>query len=292
MPDSRLTESRRRYKIEMLCLCGVISSYLDGLKIMQKNTLTIPAATLVMGIFGAFLRWLQSMIIFEETGLVTPGETISVVYTVYSLLAAAAMVCIARIWKKRFACPTDVSTALHVCSALPTAITWGFCVICGIAALVLMFTAGSAHYPTMQRCFGAAGIVAAACFPALPIRQGEGASARTGAAYLPLFFCYWLVLLYRTDAENPVLWAYAPEILAVAAGTMAFYYVAAYFYGRARPAAALLFLQLSAFLNLCVAFDTMSVAHKALFLVTAGMSLLLEYLLVSNAPEATDTDIA
>ena len=54
--------------------------YLDGLEIMRKNALTITLCVLVLGIFGAFLRWLQTRSIFEEeTGLALRGAPISVI---------------------------------------------------------------------------------------------------------------------------------------------------------------------------------------------------------------------
>ena len=41
---------------------------------MRKTALTLTVSTLVLGIFGAFLRWLQTMSAFDkETGFPIPG---------------------------------------------------------------------------------------------------------------------------------------------------------------------------------------------------------------------------
>ena len=60
---------------------------------MRKTALTLTVSTLVLGIFGAFLRWLQTMSAFEkETGFSVPGAGTTVVFVIYSILAIAACV--------------------------------------------------------------------------------------------------------------------------------------------------------------------------------------------------------
>ena len=104
---------------------------------------------------------------------------------------------------------------------------------------------------------------------------------------IALFFCLWLVFCYVVNEQNPVLWVYAPEILAITASTLAFYYICCWHYGAAKPNAALLFTQAGVFLNLCVLPDSRSKSATVLFAATAALLLTLEFLMVRNLREST-----
>lgn len=275
----------RRYKI------AVTSLYLDGLWIMRKDALAITVTSLVMGVFGAFLRWLQNRTIYEDSGLAAPGAGVSVVYVVFSVLMACGMLGVVLLWLRRYEKPRSGEAALHVDTVLPAVLSWALCAVFALSGVLLMFSAGTSAFPRMQRLFGAFAILAGACLPMLPRRQtpeDAGVSGRrAAAAVVTLFFCWWLVFSYRANAENPVLWAYAPEILAVASGTMAFYYVTGWIFGHAQPDAALFCIQLAVFLNVCTLPDERHGAMKALFAATAAALLLLEYILLANMKEAS-----
>ena len=55
---------------------------------MRKSALTFTVTTLVLGIFGAFFRWLQNANAFDaETGCAIPGHGTSIVFLIYFLKA-------------------------------------------------------------------------------------------------------------------------------------------------------------------------------------------------------------
>ena len=91
---------------------------------MRKDALTITLTTLVLGIFGAFLRWLQNMNIYDDGGLAARGAGISIVLTVYILAAAAVLVLIARVWLRRYVFPADAGAALRCHSVVPAVLSW------------------------------------------------------------------------------------------------------------------------------------------------------------------------
>ena len=256
---------------------------------MRKDALAVTVTSLVMGVFGAFLRWLQNRTIYEDSGLATPGAAVSVVYVIFSALMVCGMLGIVLLWLRRYARPREGEAALRVRTAVPAALSWAVCAVFALSGVLLMFSAGASAFPRMQRVFGALAILAGAFLPALPCR-GSGETAASGrrpaAAVITLFYCFWLVFSYRANAQDPVLWAYAPEILAVAAATMAFYYVAGWIFGRPQPNAAFFSIQLAVFLNVCTLPDARHGAMTALFAATAAMLLLLEYILLANLREA------
>ena len=248
-------------------------------------------ATLVLSVFGAFIRWLQTRNIIDEvSGLAKSGAGLSVVLVVYSLFVLAVVVAAAQMIRRRFRTETEATAALGSESKVPGILLIVFALVFVIAALLVMFTADAARFPMMQRIFGACGIFGGLCFPFfLAKRDGTvNPSSRTAAVILPFFYLFWMVFAYKTNADNPTLWVFAPEMLALAASTIGVYQVAAYFYGRAKPTATLIALQLAAYLNIGVLFDRRSIALTLMIAISAALMMVLYYVLVSNLKEDMD----
>ena len=258
---------------------------------MRKNALTITLAALVLSIFGAFLRWLQTRNIFEEeTGLALRGAPISIIYVVYSVLALAVIAAVALGWLRRYTAAAEPAQALHTETAVPMILTVALAVIFLCAALAVLFSAETSRAPLLQRVFGAFAIFGGLCFPFLtPKRSGSFASAGSAASVvLTLFCCFWMIFAYKLHAESPILWAYAPEMLALAATTLAVYEIAAWFHGRAKIVRALIALYFAAFLDFSVVFDARSTGLTVMLAVAAALMLLLGYLLIANLNERGD----
>lgn len=250
---------------------------------MRKNALKITLITAVAGIFGAFIRWLQDLNAFEaDTGLAIPGAPTTIAMTVFLLLAAALFALLAvRIGK---ACEFQTGpSAFRASTRAPEVVFTAAGVVTALASAVLLLFAGAEKYPMLTRVFAVVGIFAGVALPFVPERKKTGAPGKGGAALaVVLFLCVWLILAYKNNAENPVVWSYCVEILAVGAALMGYYEFSAYFYGRAKPRWALFFLQLAAFLNIATLADGRGLCMKALFFVSAAVMLLLEFLLVEN----------
>ena len=117
---------------------------------MRKTALTLTVSTLVLGIFGAFLRWLQTMSAFDkETGFPIPGAGTTKVFLLYSVLAAAAFILLALLWLRRFAAAPEAGAALRSGTMLPSVLGWALCVCFAAAACYVLFRAGSARQPNI-----------------------------------------------------------------------------------------------------------------------------------------------
>lgn len=251
---------------------------------MRKTAVSVTVTTLVLGVFGAFLRWLQNTSAYDsETGCVIPMHPTSIVFLAYCVLAAAIICGITFLWLRRYDRHGDIA-ALRSVTILPTVFGWMLGVVFVLCACVIMFSAGSSRFPTAQRLLGAGGILGGLCFPFLfGKRDGrDHGLGRTAATVLTLFCCFWLVFSWRGHSENPVLWSYVIEVLAVAANAVAFYYIAAFHYGAGRSNRALLSVQFAVFFNVTTLFDTRSTAESAMFLLCVGMLLLTELILIEN----------
>ena len=254
---------------------------------MRKNAAILTVSTLVLGVFGAFFRWLQNAGGFDpESGLPVPGSAINVIALVYCVLAVAVILALSLGWLRRYSCAKDCS-ALRSRTVLPVALGWLFGLCFAVSSCVVLLFAGFGKYPTLQRLLGAFGILAGLCFPFLPAKPAGSAYAisRTAAAFCTLFFCFWLVFSYRLNANNPVRWAFAPEILALAAAAVAFYYAAAFHFGAGTGSRALVALQLAVFFNTATLFETRTVPMTLMFLAATVMLVTLEYLVLENLRE-------
>lgn len=251
---------------------------------MRKYAFPITLSTFVVGIFGFFLRWLQTLNGFEENGLAIPGATISTVFLIYSLLAAAAFIVIARIFFGKGKAATAAAEAIRPENPIPGLVMWVVAALMAIACLVLMFSSDFARYPTMQRLMSALGIFAAVSLPFL-IRRKDDSDGSTASilSLIPVVFgCMWLVTAYRIESENPVLWSYVLEVLGIIAATLSFYYISAYFFNRAQPVRGFALLQIAVYLCMCTLMDEHSGMEKLLFGCLAAAFLVFEFVLLRS----------
>ena len=255
---------------------------------MRKTAMILTVSTLVLGIFGAFLRWLQTMSAFDkETGFPIPGAGTTVAFLIFSILVIAAFCVVTLVWLGRYDRSSNAERALRCENAVPFVLGWVFCAAFAAAACILLFTAAQSRYPLGQRLFGAFGILAALSIPFLFGRKGGGTGTmgRGAAAVITLFYCYWMVFCYKLNSEDPILWHFAPEILAVTAATVAFYFVTTFFFDAGHTPRALIAAELGAYLSITTLFDERGTATNVLLGVTAALLLLLEFLLIANLSE-------
>ena len=252
---------------------------------MRKDALKMVLVTAVAGVFGAFFRWLENINAFEpDTGLMIPYAKTTVFMAAYMVAAAAVFAVLALMWTKRCVCERSPELALHPSTFAPELM----CKVCGalIMALgvVLMFYAPVKRHPTLERIFAAATIFGGVAVILFPLKTDSPVSGVRGMSLVPVIFsCVWLVCCYKNNAENPVFWAFLVEILAIIATVMAWYELAAYYYGRAKPFAALFFVQGAAFMNMATLSDERGAAMTAMFAAQTALMLMFEFLLVKNS---------
>lgn len=258
---------------------------------MRKIAITFTVTTLVLGVFGAFFRWLQLMNAFDAEGFPARGAGSSAVLIVYCVLAVAAIVLLTLLWLGRYDRAKTAETALACGSVLPLALGWVLCAAVAGASCALLFAAGKSPTPVLQRLFGAVGILGGLAIPFLFGRKGgsgAGPMGRSCAALITVFCCLWCVFGYKNAAQSPIVWSYAFEILAILVSTLAAYNVTAYYFGAGRPDRTLISLQLGAFLCITVTFELRSAPMTVLLAAAAALQLLLEFLLISNMWEKWD----
>ncbi len=255
---------------------------------MRKNSLVICCVTCVFSAFGAFFRWLQNMTAFEaETELYISGNVWGAAIVLLTIILAAAMAVLVLSLKDRqnltaresFADTMGGSTALYK----PFYILLSLVMAAG--AFMVLLSAGRDLYPMLQRALAAMGIVGAAGFAVMCASTGHSFDTTmpcVGAAMWVAFHCFWLIVGYREIASSPVIWSYAPEILALVLSLLAAYYTAGFAFGKLRPLTAIYVCQVAAYFCILTLTDERSTGHQLLFIAAAGMALFQSWMMISN----------
>ncbi|MBS7402669.1 MAG: hypothetical protein KIG37_03920 [Oscillospiraceae bacterium] len=253
---------------------------------MLNKSLKLFSFTCIFGVFGFFFRWLQTMTAFDEqSGLAAPGSLWSIVLLVYMIAVTAALVLL--VCKlKPMSFPLEYSEALFTATPLFNIICVAAAVIMALGGVLTLINSVTPPYSIFELITGLFAIVAAFCLVAvLRSTKRDHAEARGASAALvfDLFMCFWLIASYKSFASDPVIWNFAPRLLAICAGVLAFYYIAGYPYKKPKPLPTLFFSNLSAFLFIITFADNYSFGTQLLSFSCAAALCLFSVIIVSNA---------
>ncbi len=253
---------------------------------MRKDALTICLITLVAAIFGAFFRWLQLLNAFEPiSALAEPYAATSIILVVYSLLAAALFAAIVWLWLRRYKKSCEAEEAFAAGIKLPMIILCACGAVLILLSAIWLMLASYQRFATMHRLFAVGGIFMGLSLFLLGRNKLPAAELNVLSLIPVLFSCLWLAVCYKDNAEDPVIWHFVMEILAISASAIAYYQLSAYRYGRPKCELCLFFVMLSAYLNIANLFDERGLVMQAFFAVNAIVMLCMEYILISNMHE-------
>ncbi len=241
---------------------------------MQKEAYKLTGFTVIMAAVGFLVRWLQGMQIYDEvTGLADRSAGVNfwltaIVVITAGLLAAAVILlkrCKAMEGPGAMVGRSPLHTVVGVVAGLALA----------LSGLLMAVTFQTFDFPKLRLVLGLVTAAAGVCAIQLTVQGGR--SGREGArqlfsVVLVLFGCLWMVVTYKENAANPVIWSFAMEILALCAATLAFYFAAGYQFGQSQPLRSIYFSYLGTFLCMICIIDSHSGADAVGF---AGLTLLL-----------------
>lgn len=211
---------------------------------MRKRCL-VPTAVLTAGLIGAVLRRTELNTAFEKNGLARPGAGITVALALLSAAVVAACAILAVILGRRFTTPEGYKRVFRTDSYLL------FAVMVLLGSGVTLCAVGKALFG--GELLGLTGVLRGV-FLALLALSGLGMTVMAYSAYtqkdtpllkagsvLPsVFFCFWMVSIYRLNAGNPVILDYCYSALALGTAAISAYYAAGYAFGRKALTAAVL----------------------------------------------------
>ncbi|MFB0921546.1 MAG: hypothetical protein QMB62_11820, partial [Oscillospiraceae bacterium] len=246
--------------------------------------------TVIMGIFSAFLRWLQNVNIFEsDTGLAIPNSPYSYAVVLFAVLFAVILL----VWLRRYRDIGFASNYPEVYSAAPpftkvaAYIIGALIAVGGILTVYRSVINSKTAFDLILGLFSfvcAAGMITFLLSAGKPEKKSSGSF---GAAATVFFLCFWLIASYKYSAADPVIWHFAPRLLSISATILAFYFIAGFVFNKPKPLASLYFSLLGTFMCLTVLSDSYPIGEQLITVGFLAAMILLSFVQVSGAKNET-----
>ncbi len=258
----------------------------------DKAPLILSCFVCALGAFGAFFRWLQMQIARDaETGVMNP----SVLNILVPLTVVCAGVVFYLLLKKLNdngkVFKTEFYTAMKGRSVICPVIAWMLGGVTMLGGVVTLINVALDAQRGLYTVIAALGLLSGLSFPLIcsAARKRYSPGLTSLLMTLPIImYCLWLIACYKANSNNPNLWAYAVEIIAVSTLAIAFYYTAGFPYGRAKPRIAAFFCMLGAFFGIVVLADNRYMGLQLILLGSAGMLIMENWLIIENMSKESE----
>lgn len=251
-----------------------------------KDALIISCYICALGAFGAFFRWLQMQIARDsETGLMNPN----LLNIIVPLIIIAAFVLLL-VRSKNLAhdgkvFPTEMFEALHALSIVYYIASWLIAALMVIGGVMTVVNSTLDAQRGLYTLIAALAVCSGLSFPLICSAARRRFSPGLVSVFMTLpviMFCLWLIACYRANANNPNVWNYAIEIIAICAVILALFHVSGYAFGRSTPKRTAFLCQFAAFMCITTLADSRYMGLELILVGTAGMLLLENWILVKN----------
>ena len=254
---------------------------------LQKKALEITCYVCGAGAFSVFIRWLQTMLAFNEDGLVDSSIFNFLVPLMVIIAGYIFLRFVDRFRADRWYVPDDFYDAFYNPGRLYTAIRWLIGAIMVIGSLLLFVSAETDKDASFLRALALVGVLDGLAFPLVlaAANRPHATAVRTVCflMFIPiLFFCVWLVVLYKVNSINPVVWEYAPEAAAIILSMIAFFRAAGWVFGAPNAWRSMFFGMLAAAVDIMVIADERYIGMQLMYFASAMMLVMYNWVLITN----------
>lgn len=254
---------------------------------MQKKSLEITCYVAGAGAFGVFLRWLQDQLAFDENGLSEPSVFNFLVPLM--LLAAAWMFTrfINKIQDDKLYVPRDFCDALFNPVKLFAVARWAIGLLMCLGSVVLLMTSETDVDADFIRIICLLGFLSGLAFPFVlgSANYDEFANVRFVrlCMMMPiLLFSAWLILCYKQNSYNSVVWSYVIEMATIIVALLAFFRIAGYAFFAPNWRKCMLAIMMGAAMCIMSLADERYMGMHIIMLSAALMLILYNWILFKN----------
>lgn len=254
---------------------------------MQKKSLEITCYVAGAGAFGVFLRWLQDQLAFDENGLSEPSVFNFLVPLM--LLAAAWMFTrfINKIQDDKLYVPRDFCDALFNPGKLFAVARWAIGLLMCLGSVVLLMTSETDVDADFIRIICLLGFLSGLAFPFVlgSANYDEFANVRFVrlCMMMPiLLFSAWLILCYKQNSYNSVVWSYVIEMATIIVALLAFFRIAGYAFFAPNWRKCMLAIMMGAAMCIMSLADDRYMGMHIIMLSAALMLILYNWILFKN----------
>ena len=254
---------------------------------MRISAVFMPFFALISGAAGFYLRRMELMNVFDiNTGLPARGAGITL-----GLIALSALVLLLMLVFCIRAVDKHVSPAGFENAFGTDPLTYPFafaligCIWLG-ATVKRFFDLNGAGALLRSDLFflvlSALAAISVAYF-AIEMYQDPRRKMIYALSIIPsLFMCFWLILIYKQNAANPVLLSYCYQCLAVIASALGFYFTSGFVYGKPSPGKTIFFYLAAIYFGFVTLADAHSLTIRMIFAAIIAMNMTYSSMLIRN----------
>ena len=252
-----------------------------------KKSLELICYVAGAGAFGVFLRWMQLQLAFNELGLAEKSSF----HAVLILFIVAAGVVFFRFVrgfeKARLYLPDSFSEAFsNPGTYYRIARIAAGLLVCAGSVLLFMQADEDAHsndYLVLAVC----GFLSGLAFPIWLSRADSRSETAPWLlcvlSFIPMFFlAAWMVVCYKLNTINSVVWSYGPQLVAIGFSMFAFFRLGGWAFGRPRWQLCLFCCMIAAPLCILNLADKRYLGLQVIFLGLAAELILCVWIMVMN----------
>lgn len=256
-------------------------------KAIQVKVVEIICYSAGAGAFGVFFRWLQDQMAFTEEGLADPS--------VFNFLVPAFIIASALYFSRyvdnvrasRYYLSEDFLYAFENQHKLYAVLRWVLGAVMILGGLIILMTSEVEKEVGLLRLLSLFAVLSGISFPLHLDAANYEEIARPRLlcvlAIMPvLMYAVWLIISYKTNDINSVVWAYAIEIVAIIVAMLSFFHVAGFAFGSPKPFRCLFYTLFGAGMCIMAMADERNFGMQLIFAASAGMLLLYSWAMLSN----------
>jgi len=254
---------------------------------MRYSAIFMPFFALLAGISGYYLRLLELRKVFDEfTGLPLRGSLITTTLIILTVGFMVIVLFYSLFIRSKKVSPQGFPNAFGTeVLAYPLVFSAVGLVWIGATAAYFLKVRSQGTIPTTDLIFlflSAISALSVILF-SVEVYQDPRKNTKLALSVIPaIFLCYWLIMLYKQNASNPVLLSYCYQCLAVMSSTMGFYYTAGFVYNKPSPGKSIF----AFFAAIYFCFVTLADNHipgiKLIFIAIIAINVFYSSLLLRN----------
>lgn len=245
--------------------------------------------TVCAGAFGAFARWMQVMLAFDEEGL--NKESLWNVAVPLIVIAAALVFAklVNNVKNGRYSFRETVGEVFAHEGTLYELVPLALGAVMLLGGLLMLKSAPVGKKGLLTVAVAAGAALSGAAYPLL-LHMIKSEKPRYTIlcvlSFLPILtFALWIILTYKLNAINSVTWQFGVEILAVCGAVMGFFRVGGFVFDRPTGWRAMFASMFGGFICITALADTRDFCQQMIFAAAAGMLLYYLWLLCENLGE-------
>ena len=254
---------------------------------MRFSAIFMPFFALFAGAAGFYLRLTELWNVFDRrTGLPARGASITISLIALSVVFLVVVLIFAIRAGVKYSSPRGFENAF---GTDPLTYPFSFAIIglIWLGATVKYFfdmnatregLTGELYFAIMS-ALAAVSVV----FFAIEMYQDPRRKMTFALSIIPtLFMCFWLILIYKQNAANPILLSYCYQCLAIIASALGFYFTSGFVYNKPSPGITIFTYFAAVYFCFVTLADYHTMAVKLIFAALIAVNITYSSMLIRN----------